>query len=64
MNNEELMAKLQEVIDYDFELAKQQVVEQKEKYNINSDLKAKFCFFVCWDLKRIFDLDMKGVIGE
>jgi hypothetical protein len=62
--DEELRAKLQEMIDHDFELAKQQVVEQKEKFNINSDLKEKFCFFVCWDLKRVFDLDMKGVIGE
>lgn len=61
--NEELKAKLQAMIDHDFELAKEQVREQKEKYNINADLKDKFCFFVCWDLKREFGLDMKGV-GE
>jgi hypothetical protein len=59
--DEELRAKLQTIIDHDYELAKEQVAEQKEKYNINSDLKDKFCFFVCWDLKRMFDLDMKGV---
>lgn len=61
--DEELRTKLQAMIDHDFELAKEQVAEQKEKYNINSDLKEKFCFFVCWDLAREFDLDMKG-IGE
>lgn len=61
--NEELKAKLQAIIDHDYELAKEQVKEQKEKHNINADLTDKFCFFVCWDLKREFDLDMKGV-GE
>jgi hypothetical protein len=61
--DEETRKKLQEVIDHDYELAKRHVKEMKEKYNINSDLTEKFCFFVCWDLKRMFDLDMKGV-GE
>ena len=62
--NEELKAKLQAMIDHDYELAKEQVKEQKEKYNINADLNDKVCFFVCWDLAREFGLDLKGVIPE
>ncbi len=62
--NEELRVQLQAIIDHDYELAKEQVKEQKEKYNINADLKDKFCFFVCWDLAREFGLDLKGVIPE
>ena len=59
--NEELKAELQAIIDHDYELAKKQVAESKEKYNINKDLEDTFCFFVCWDLARNYGLDMKGV---
>lgn len=60
--NEELKAKLQAMIDHDFELAEKQVAEVKKKYNIKANLTDTFCFFICFDLAREFGLDLKGVI--
>ena len=59
--DEELRAKLQAMIDHDFELAEKHVAEMKRKYGIKSDLADSFCLFVCFDLARKFGLDMKGV---
>lgn len=61
--NEELKAKLQAMIDHDFELAEELVKKMKSEYGIRSDLLDNFCRFVCFDLAREFGLDMKGV-GE
>ena len=55
---------LQDFIDRDFELAKKDVKESKEKYGIEINFVRSFCFFVCWDLARQFGLDLKGVIPE
>ena len=62
--NEELKAKLQAIIDHDFELAKKNVEESKKKHRLSKSLKDSFCFFVCWDLQNEFGLDLKGVIPE
>lgn len=61
--NEELKAKLQAMIDHDYELAEEHIKEMKRKYGIRSDLLDNFCRFVCFDLAREYGLDMKGV-GE
>ena len=62
--NEELKAKLQAMIDRDYELAEKQVVELKKKHNIKGNLNDIFCYFVCFDLAREVGLDLKGAIPE
>ena len=62
--NEELKAKLQAMIDHDYELAEKHVAEMKSKYGINSDLNDNICRLVCFDLAREFGLDLKGAIPE
>ena len=62
--DEEAKKELQGFIDRDFELAKKSVKESAEKYGIKTDVKEKFCFFICWDLARQYGLDLKGVIPE
>ena len=59
--NEELRAKLQAMIDHDFELAEEHVAEMKRKYGIRSDLLDTFYRNVCSDLESEFGLDLKGV---
>lgn len=60
--NEETKKKLQEIIDYDFELAEKSIKDFEKETGIKTDMKDRFCFFVCWDLQKQFGLDLKGVI--
>ena len=62
--DEKLKAKLQAMIDHDYELAEKLVAKMKSEYGIKSDLNNDFCFMVCYDLAREFGLDLKGVIPE
>ena len=62
--NDELKAKLQAMIDHDYDLAEKHVAEMKSKYGIRSDLNNNFCLMVCYDLAREFGLDLKGAIPE
>ena len=61
---EETLKKLQEIIDYDFELAKKSSKEFEEETGIKTDVEKRFCYFVCWDLQKQFGLDLKGVVPE
>lgn len=61
---EKILKEMQEAIDRNYELAKKDVKESKEKYGIEKDFERSFCFFVCWDLQNTFGLDLKGVIPE
>lgn len=62
--DEELKAKLQAMIDHDYELAEKLVEVMKSKYGIKSDLNDTLCRLVCYDLAREFGLDLKGAIPE
>lgn len=55
---------LQAMIDKNYELAKHNVEQKKSMGWSTVKLEDELMFFICWDLQRLFGLDLKGVIPE
>lgn len=62
--DEKLKAKLQAMIDRDYELAEKHVAKAEAEGRPKPNLVDTFCYFVCWDLAREVGLDLKGAIPE
>lgn len=62
--NEKTKKELQGLIDRSYELAKKHVAKAEAEGRMKPNLVDTFCYFVCWDLARECELDLKGVIPE
>lgn len=62
--DEKLKAKLQAMIDRDYELAEKHVAKAEAEGRPKPNLVDTFCYFICWDLAREVGLDLKGAIPE
>lgn len=62
--NEEAKKELQGFIDRSYELAQKDVAEAEAEGKIKPNLVDKFCYYVCWELARKCELDLKGAIPE
>ena len=61
---EEAKKELQGLIDRSYELAKEYVAKEEAEGKIKPNLVDTFCYYVCWDLARKCELDLKGAIPE
>ena len=62
--NEEAKKELQDFIDRSYELAQKHVAKAEAEGRTKPNLVDTFCYFVCWDLAREIELDLKGAIPD
>ena len=62
--DEKAKKELQDIIDRSYELAKEYVAKAEAELKIKPTLVDTFCYYLCWDLARKCELDLKGAIPE